>query len=363
MKQHDNQSSAYFTFEIDNVRYGVDTLIIQEVILLPEIAPLEEAPHYILGAVNLRGKTVPVLSLSIRLGRDDPGRCNLSDSLIVLEHKGMLFSIVVNQIREIVNLTENQVDPAPSFGEWGEERSHLISGIGRTDQDMIMILDKEHFFSADSGIPEFPADADPDEANPASNPPSQSASVHYKDIFCSNATAEDRAQFRARAERLKVPLASENTAGLIPIAIIELAGESLGIEMESVQGFSQRHQITPIPCCPPHILGSMNLRGDNITIVDIRALLNLPVNHQQSMPTIMILPSGEQSVGVAIHQVTDVIHVRIDDLSKVPIASGSLNRKHLKGLAPLGDKMLVIVDLKRLLDSSELVVNEEVLTS
>jgi len=353
LKQN-NQPLAYFTFSVGDTCYGVDALVVQEAVLLPEITPLEEAPPYIVGAINLRGNIVPVMDLNIRMGHV-PHRYNLSDSLIILAQHDTTLAILVNDIQEIVKLTTGMIDKAPSFGEWGSDRSRIITGIGRTDDKMIMVLDNQQFFRL-APAELLPSD-NSQQGDEPEDPLPRPATGRY---FCSHASKAEIQEFHMRAERLKIPLDSQNRSGLTPVAVIELAGEHLGVELDTVQGFAQLNQLTAIPCCPPHIIGSMNLRGDNLTIIDVRAILNLPVSHDRPLENIMIMRNNEQSVGVFIDQVIDVIHVRPDELSKVPVAIGTLDRKHLKGLAPFKNKMLVIADIQKILSNPDLIVNEEV---
>lgn len=362
MKKSGSDKTAYLTFSVTGGRYGIDASIVQEVVLVPKISPLELAPPFIVGVFNLRGKTVPVMNLAIRLGRDNPGRYSVFDSIIILKHGDRLFSILANKILGMVELAASQVDQAPDFGEWEDERTDLISGIYQAEDELTLILDKDEFFSLSmNDIPAIDDALDaPSTATKGARaklPHSTSASV--RDLYFNDLTEEDEAMLGDRAERLRVSLESESTGDLMAIAVIELSGEKLGVELDSVQGFSLWRQITQIPCCPPHIVGSMNLRGDNLTVVDIRALLGVPVGNEQSMPTIMIVLLESHAVGVPIHGVMDVIHVPTNQLTNTPIAGGTLDRKHLKGLVPYGEKLLTIVDVQGLLSSDMLVVNEE----
>lgn len=67
-------------FSLDNLYYGIDTQVVQEIFYLLELAPITEAPPDIVGILNLRGKIVPVMHLDIRLGHQIQ-ECRLSDSV------------------------------------------------------------------------------------------------------------------------------------------------------------------------------------------------------------------------------------------------------------------------------------------
>jgi purine-binding chemotaxis protein CheW len=63
------ENKPYLTFNFNNLLYGVDALLVQEIFYLPELTPVVEAPEDIVGLLNLRGKILPVMHLGTRLGR------------------------------------------------------------------------------------------------------------------------------------------------------------------------------------------------------------------------------------------------------------------------------------------------------
>ena len=65
----------------------------------------------------------------------------------------------------------------------------------------------------------------------------------------------------------------EEQGALLGLAVVELGDELFGVELAAVQEFCEIVQLTPIPCCPPHILGAISLRGDLVTLIDPRAAL------------------------------------------------------------------------------------------
>jgi purine-binding chemotaxis protein CheW len=355
MENPKNNTESYFIFSLSNTHYGIEALVVQEAVLLPEITPLEEAPSYIIGAVNLRGKAVPVMDLNVRLGRN-PDRYCISNSLVIMKQQDATMGMVVDEILEITHLPKNAVDPVPFFGTDVEEQTRLISSVARINEEMIMLLDKEQLFQF---TPTVTSSAFSENLSVRTirkllgeQKPERS---HY---FCAEATVEEKRQFHERAKRLKEPLDSHDRTGLMPLAVVELAGEYLGVDLDSVQGFAGLNRLTSIPCCPPHIVGSMNQRGDNLTVVDIRALLNMP--QDRLLENVMVMLCNKQSIGVSIREVVDVIHMHPGEIRKIPVAISAINRRYLKGMAPYGKRMLVIVDLPKILNSSDLVVDEEV---
>jgi purine-binding chemotaxis protein CheW len=83
----------------------------------------------------------------------------------------------------------------------------------------------------------------------------------FYDLYCPNATTEERAIFRQRADNLRQSIEiSKVTNELMPLAVIGLGHEYFGLDLELVHEFTDISNLTPIPCCPNHIVGNMNLR-------------------------------------------------------------------------------------------------------
>ena len=138
---------------------------------------------------------------------------------------------------------------------------------------------------------------------------------------------------------------------------------NFGIDLELVREFSLVRNVVPVPCCPEHIVGQMNLRGDILTLVDIRAVLQLPgVPEDMDAPPgqVVVAQMGELRVGVLVDEVLDVLYLRPSDITPVPVAVQALGMDYLKGTAPHGTKMLSILDLNKILTTGDRVVFEEV---
>jgi purine-binding chemotaxis protein CheW len=98
----------------------------------------------------------------------------------------------------------------------------------------------------------------------------------FYDRYLPGISSADRDVLMRRAENLRLPLVDLNDAtGLFPLAIVKIGGETFGIDLTAIQEFTSIRNLTTIPCCPSHIVGNMNLRGEIITLVDIRNILNL----------------------------------------------------------------------------------------
>ncbi|MFQ5398227.1 MAG: chemotaxis protein CheW [Anaerolineae bacterium] len=339
---------SFLVFGHHGACYGVDASLIREILALPELTPALESPGYIVGLFNLRGKIVPVMDLDLRTGRT-PRPYRLSDNVIILEWQSALQGLLVNEVHDVLSIPDAAVEAPPTYVQDQDQPAppSFFTGVAKSDLGLIMLLDPETLW----GIPPTA------EAKAAEE---TSAAAESRPLLFPEASPAERAIFRERARNYSQPIASQDFAGLVPMAVVKIGRECFGFNLQHVREFAEVQAITPIPCCPQHIVGDMNLRGDILTIVDIRGILQLPTSGRPPMGKIVAVRMGEMLVGVPVDEVLEIIYLRPSDMTSLPAAVHSTGDNHINGLAPYGQKMLSILDLPRILTSETLIVNEKV---
>jgi chemotaxis signal transduction protein/hemoglobin-like flavoprotein len=125
-------------FGLDAEQFGLDIAAVREIIRLQEITAVPRAPEFIEGVINLRGKIIPVVCLRKRFDmdiveRDDDFR------IVVVDVNGTELGIVVDAVSEVSRIPESSIEP-PS-GVISRDNSGYLTGIAKTGQAMIMLLD------------------------------------------------------------------------------------------------------------------------------------------------------------------------------------------------------------------------------
>lgn len=322
--------------DLDGVRFALDAMLVRESLWLPELTPIEEAPHYVVGMFNLRDQFIPVTDLYLRFGHP-PRHYGLSDQIVVLEQDQRSMGLIVSEVCEVVELAVEAVHAPSQYDVKTSHNPHVVIGEVRIGDEIVTLLDVKQLLSL---------------------PPSQTHDESVTRRSCFEATPEQHAVFRARAKVLQEVVTDEESIYLA-LAVIELAGEYFGIELETVQEFSEITRSTHIPCCPPHVLGAMSLRGNLLTLLDMRAALNLPVTELRG-GKVVVARLGEETVGIAVDDVHDVIYLRLDELRAAPATLCEQRGAEIKGAAAYNGKMMVILDLPALLARDEWIVNETV---
>lgn len=131
------------TFKVDNEEFGVDILKVQEINKMMNITKIPNAPEYVEGVINLRGKIVPVVDLRKRL--NFPQRpYDKNTRIIVVELDGMILGFIVDSVSEVLRIPESTVEPPPSMISGIE--SDYIEGIGRLDNRLLILLELKKVF-------------------------------------------------------------------------------------------------------------------------------------------------------------------------------------------------------------------------
>lgn len=143
-----------------------------------------------------------------------------------------------------------------------------------------------------------------------------------------------------------------------------LADEEYGIDILRVQEIRGWSQVTSIPNTPDYIKGVVNLRGAIVPIIDLRERFHL-ADIDYGLTTVVIIlkverEGGERIVGIVVDAVSDVYSLPAGELSPAPDFGGVINADFLRGLATVGEKMIILLDIDGLINSEILASVDEV---
>ncbi len=133
-----------------------------------------------------------------------------------------------------------------------------------------------------------------------------------------------------------------------------LGEEEYGIEILKVQEIKGYSGITPIPNTPPHIRGVMNLRGTVVPVVDLRIKFGREGRDYSKFTVIVVVKVGEKIVGLVVDAVSDVLDIPSSEIRPTPDLGGRTDTRFISGMAPTNDKLVVLLDIDRLLEDEEI---------
>ena len=132
-----------------------------------------------------------------------------------------------------------------------------------------------------------------------------------------------------------------------------LGSEEYGVEILKVQEIRGFTPITPIPNTPPHIKGVMNLRGAIIPVLDLRHTLAMPATEYSRFTVIIVVTVGVRVMGLIVDAVSDVLDVARADVHPTPDFGTRIDSRFIQGMARVGDKLVVLLDIDRVLAGDE----------
>ena len=133
-----------------------------------------------------------------------------------------------------------------------------------------------------------------------------------------------------------------------------LGKEEYGIDILKVQEIRGYETVTRIANAPEFIKGVVNLRGIIVPIVDMRIKFNLGTPTYDQFTVVIILNVGGRVVGMVVDSVSDVITLAAEQIKPAPEMGTALNTDYLIGLGTVEERMLILVDIDRLMSSAEM---------
>jgi len=140
--------NQYLTFVLGGEVYGVSILVIKEILEYHEPTLVPMMPDFIRGVINLRGSVVPVVDLSLRLGRESTEVAKRTCVVIIEiqhEEERMEIGVVVDAVNEVLDIAPESIEAAPSFG--AKIRTDFINGMGKIDDKFVVLLNIDHVLS------------------------------------------------------------------------------------------------------------------------------------------------------------------------------------------------------------------------
>jgi purine-binding chemotaxis protein CheW len=138
-----------------------------------------------------------------------------------------------------------------------------------------------------------------------------------------------------------------------------LGAEEYGVNILKVQEIRGYEKPTAIANAPAYIKGVVNLRGTIVPIVDMRIKFNLREPTYDQFTVVIILNVSDRVVGMVVDGVSDVISLEAEQMRPSPEFSSTFDTRYITGLGTVDDRLLILVDIHKLMSSSDMGLNEE----
>ena len=150
MTMNQEENHQYLTFKLDDEVFAVGIDKVREVLDYTSVTKVPQTPDFMRGVINLRGSVVPVVDMRLKFGMAKTEKTVNTCIIIVeinLEGETTVLGALADSVQEVLDLEPHQIEPAPKIGT--KLRTDFIRGMGKRDEQFIIILDIDKVFSSE----------------------------------------------------------------------------------------------------------------------------------------------------------------------------------------------------------------------
>jgi purine-binding chemotaxis protein CheW len=340
---NDKSSELFITFGFSEKTYALPAEKIIEIVQLPALTLLEKTPDYIIGLLNLRGTIISVVDLSMILGFER--KFYSSDcQVLILNANDKKIGVIVDSVKDVIQFEKKHLEPLPYFS-----KDHAVSGIFKDDNGLVAFLDFDKIAKHIEAI-------NIDEVE-----------IHTSPEKAANLFPVDQAsidKFAKRALKLQKELRIETDSlnyqedYYISFALNE---EIYCINLKYVREITKLKNVslTKVPCVPEFITGIINLRGDFITIIDIKKFLNVPKTNITEKTKIIVIKTESIQIGLLVDDVFGIKNIRHEKLNHNAQSKYEKN-KYTSAEIMVNNKVMCVFDLEKFLEDERLYIEDAV---
>lgn len=168
---------------------------------------------------------------------------------------------------------------------------------------------------------------------------------------------EDKSSVRINREDNTPEQGSEEIVQLVGFI---LGNEGYGVDIQKVQEINRILEITRVPRTPEFVMGVINLRGNVIPVINLRQRFGLPLKDNDKNVRIIIIEVQNKIIGILVDAVSEVLRIPASTIEPPPDIVAGVDSKYIKGVGKLQDRLLILLDLDKILSHAQMSKLEEV---
>jgi len=144
------ETVQYLTFKLSDEIFAIDVSKVREILEFTSITKVPQTPEFMRGVINLRGSVVPVIDLRLNFGMECTEQTVNTCIIVVevnLENELVVLGALADSVQEVVEMEPDKIEPAPHLGT--KLNTDFIKGMGKIDNEFVMILDIDRVFSSE----------------------------------------------------------------------------------------------------------------------------------------------------------------------------------------------------------------------
>lgn len=132
-----------------------------------------------------------------------------------------------------------------------------------------------------------------------------------------------------------------------------LEDEIYGINVMQVQEVLREIEVAPVPGAPHYVIGIINLRGNVVSVIDARMRFGLPPRESTDLTRIIVIEIQQHIIGILVDSVAEVVDIGRNEIETAPNVGTDETSRYIDGVVSRDDKLLILVDLNKLLSTEE----------
>lgn len=142
--------------------------------------------------------------------------------------------------------------------------------------------------------------------------------------------------------------------GQMQYVTFTLEDEVYGINVMQVQEVLREIEVAPVPGAPHYVTGIINLRGNVVSVIDARIRFGLPQRESTALTRIIVIEAQQQIIGILVDSVAEVVDIEMSEIETAPNVGNEETARYIDGVLSRDEKLLILVDLNKLLTEAEL---------
>lgn len=310
-EEEETDELPFVTFSLGRESFGIALGNVEEIVDLPAVTKIPDAPDYVMGVICVRDQVLPLLDFTRLLRVEGASDDAQKEMVILLSFENARLGMVVDGIQEIIRIREDDVLPAPHILS-EREKSHLDGVVIRSDRMVSLlrvmeILDRED---------------------------------HQKLVTMSTSIGGGRGVDQVESHDL-------------PVVVFRLGEESFGLRLHEIREIIMVGLITPVPRAPAFVEGVLNLRGEVMPVLDLRSRFGLERKERSALSRILITPIGGVFTGLVVDSVQEVGSVDQRKLEDPPRVTAGGANAYIEKVARTESGMIFLLNLQQLLNDVE----------
>ena len=293
---HENIDKICTFVQIAQDVYAFDSSCVLEIIKLVELNQPERLPSHILGLLEYNQKIIPIVDIRsvLRLKKEPYG---INSMIVIVNLDDNIFGIIVNKVIDIKRVELKDIQPSPYNSENSFIESIYSSDIFQCAILNIPLIGKwvtEHKEIDDC---------------------KSSMELLPNDSFSLETLHERKLELLEKSRKNPYLTLGDKDE----FVSFEVGQNKYCLKMDEIKGFNklQNTKMTRVPCTPPFVLGLVNIKGDFITVIDIRSYFHSKEPQCNMLGTIITLNSDEFKVGILADTVGDNIQIKPEEIQNI----------------------------------------------